>query len=271
VWRRLRFRPDDIVIASWAKSGTTLTQQLVGQLITGGSAELATGDASPWLDMRVMPPNTQELLEAQSHRCFIKTHLPTTALPYDPSVKYIHCCRDGQDTVWSMYNHHSKATDAWYDILNNTPGLVGLPIPRADPDPRAYFLNWLRKDGAPFWPFSATCAAGGTTLRADLQGEGCRIADFLGIQVDEDRWPAILEHCSMDWMRAHPHKVNSMLEGMWENGMNDFVFKGTNGRWRDTLTAEDCAEYEQAARQALGEECAAWLQTAAPLDPRHVA
>ncbi|PNH09879.1 hypothetical protein TSOC_003470 [Tetrabaena socialis] len=153
IWRRLRFRPDDIVIASWAKSGTTLTQQLVGQLITGGSAELATGDASPWLDMRVMPPNTLELLEAQSHRRFIKTHLPTTALPYDPNVKYIHCCRDGRDTVWSMYNHHSKATDAWYDILNNTPGLVGPPIPRADPDPRAYFLNWLRKDGAPFWPF----------------------------------------------------------------------------------------------------------------------
>ncbi|PNH09859.1 Sulfotransferase family cytosolic 1B member 1 [Tetrabaena socialis] len=261
VWRRLRFRPDDIVIASWAKSGTTLTQQLVGQLITGGSAELATGDASPWLDMRVMPPNTLELLEAQSHRRFIKTHLPTTALPYDPN-----------------------ATDAWYDSLNNTPGLVGPPIPRADPDPRAYFLNWLRKDGAPFWPFFShmrgwwnvrqlpnVLLVHFNNLRADLKGEGRRIADFLGIQVDEERWPAILEHCSMDWMRAHPDKVNSTLEAIWQDGINDFVFKGTNGRWRDTLTAEDCAEYEQAARQALGEECAAWLQTADPLDPRNVA
>jgi len=34
-----------------------------------------------------------------------------------------------------------------------------------------------------------------------------------------------------------------------------------NGRWRDTLTPSDVAEYEARAVEELGRECAAWLAT----------
>ena len=34
-----------------------------------------------------------------------------------------------------------------------------------------------------------------------------------------------------------------------------------NGRWRDTLTPEDCARYERVAVEQLGEACARWLAT----------
>ena len=36
IWNDFAFRDDDIVIATYAKSGTTWTQQIVGQLIFGG-------------------------------------------------------------------------------------------------------------------------------------------------------------------------------------------------------------------------------------------
>ena len=37
------------------------------------------------------------------------------------------------------------------------------------------------------------------------------------------------------------------------------MHKGTNGRWRDVLSAEDSAAYERRAIAELGPEAAAWL------------
>ena len=47
----------------------------------------------------------------------------------------------------------------------------------------------------------------------------------------------------------------------WDGGAETFINKGTNGRWRDVLTAEDIDRYEHRARAELGEECAHWLAT----------
>ena len=45
----------------------------------------------------------------------------------------------------------------------------------------------------------------------------------------------------------------------WDGGAEIFINKGVNGRWRDTLTADDSAEYEARAISELGEDCASWL------------
>ena len=57
-----------------------------------------------WLDLRV-PPKAVKLpvVEAQTRRRFLKTHLPLDALVFSPKAKYIYIGRDGRDVVWSMY------------------------------------------------------------------------------------------------------------------------------------------------------------------------
>src|SRR3954449_2559717 len=50
VWNDFKFRSDDIVIATWAKSGTTWTQQIIAQLLFAGEERLPVADMSPWLD-----------------------------------------------------------------------------------------------------------------------------------------------------------------------------------------------------------------------------
>jgi aryl sulfotransferase len=40
-----------------------------------------------------------------------------------------------------------------------------------------------------------------------------------------------------------------------------FINKGVNGRWRDTLTPAEVAEYEARAVEEPGSECARWLAT----------
>ena len=73
VWNDFKFRADDIVIATWAKAGTTWTQQIIAQLLFAGEQGLPVADMSPWLDLRV-PPKEEKLraVEAQTHRRFIK-------------------------------------------------------------------------------------------------------------------------------------------------------------------------------------------------------
>src|SRR5579859_3718637 len=88
IWNEFPFRDDDIIIATYPKAGTTWMQQIVGQLLFGGDPDLKVGEISPWLDLRV-PPKEQKLalLTVQTHRRFIKTHLPLDALAYSPMAR----------------------------------------------------------------------------------------------------------------------------------------------------------------------------------------
>ena len=45
------------------------------------------------------------------------------------------------------------------------------------------------------------------------------------------------------------------------DGASSFINKGVNGRWRDVLSAADCANYEARALANLGPACAHWLAT----------
>jgi len=143
-WNDFRFRNGDIIVATWAKSGTTWLQQIIGQLLFDGAENLPVMDLCPWIDLRILPKNEiVAMLEAQTHQRFLKTHLPVDALVYSPAAKYIYIARDGRDALWSWYNHHCGYTEFAYDLFNETPGRVGPPIERPKEDIVEYFNDWL--------------------------------------------------------------------------------------------------------------------------------
>jgi aryl sulfotransferase len=47
IWNEFPFRDDDIIIATFAKAGTTWMQQIVGQLVFGGDPDLEVARLSP--------------------------------------------------------------------------------------------------------------------------------------------------------------------------------------------------------------------------------
>jgi aryl sulfotransferase len=96
VWNTFKFRDDDIVVATYAKSGTTWTQQIIAQLIFDGAEDIDVHSLSPWVDLRIIPPEVIAGLELQTHRRFVKTHLPVDALVFSPKAKYIFIGRDGR-------------------------------------------------------------------------------------------------------------------------------------------------------------------------------
>jgi aryl sulfotransferase len=275
VWNDIAFRDDDVVIGTYAKSGTTWVQQILGQLIFNGAEDLEVAEMSPWIDLRV-PPKEVKLpaVEAQQHRRFLKTHLPVDALVFSPRAKYIYIARDGRDVLWSLYNHHATANEKWYDAINNTPGRVGPPIERPPESIVQYFREWMDGDGYPWWPFWENILSWWNirdlpnvlllhfaALKADMPGEIRRIAEFLSIPIDESQWDAIVEHCTFDYMKQHATKTVPLGGIFWDGGAQQFIHKGTNGRWRDLLSEEESQEYERIAREKLGAPCARWLAT----------
>ncbi len=85
IWNDFRFRDSDIIIATYAKAGTTWTQQIVAELVLGGTETVNVHALSPWVCSRTAPfPERLALLEAQTHRRFLKTHLPVDALVFSP-------------------------------------------------------------------------------------------------------------------------------------------------------------------------------------------
>lgn len=275
VWNDFKFRDDDVIISTYAKSGTTWTQQIVSQLIFNGAEDVPVHDMSPWVDLRV-PEKEVKLpaLEAQTHRRFVKTHLPVDALVFSPRAKYLYIGRDGRDVVWSLYNHHLNGNQFFYDTLNNTPGRVGPAFKRPPATVRQYYDDWMAKDGHPLWPFwdhirgwwslhdlPNVMLLHFAEMKRDLPTAIRRIADFLEIEVDEDVWPDILNHCSFSYMKHHATICAPAGGAFWEGGGATFINRGTNGCWHETLCAKDCAAYEARAVAELGEDCARWLAT----------
>jgi aryl sulfotransferase len=275
IWNDFKFRDDDIIIATYAKSGTTWMQQIISQLIFDAPEDLEVAEMSPWLDLRV-PPKEVKLpaVESQQHRRFIKTHLPVDALVFSPKAKYVYIGRDGRDVVWSLYNHHATANEFWYQALNDTPGLVGPPIQKPNPDIVEYFREWLDKDGYPFWSFWDNIRSWWAIrnlpnvymihfqkLKEDMPGEIRKLAAFLDIKINEANWNKLLEHCSFAYMKKNSVISVPLGGAFWDGGSDAFIHKGVNGRWHDVLPKEDSDRYENMVKENLGKDCARWLAT----------
>jgi len=290
-WSQFPWRDDDIVISTWAKSGTTWLQQILGQLIHKGKDDVVVYQISPWWEMRVFPiEDAIKGVEEIKERRFIKTHLPSFAFPTPPKQqKMIFVGRDGRDAVWSYHNHHSSSEEPLYKALNETPGLVGPPLGQPKEDKVEYFKDFLYGvegkrgtvdlevgydpfgEGYPLWPFfdfiKSWYEAAQTNpniyllhfndLKRDFKGEIQMLADFLELPLENEE--IIAEHCTLKWMRDHGNQIVPGGGGWWKDGVLSFLNQGTNQRWKGELPEELSADYERIAEEKLGRKCAEWL------------
>jgi len=280
VWNEFNYRQDDIIINAYSKSGTTWVQQIVAQLLWNGAEQVILSDVSPWIDCRF--PTKEErlnIVEGQSHRRFLKSHLPVDTLVFSPKAKYIYIGRDGRDVLWSLYNHHRLLKKDVIQSIDSVPERTGPPLGDAPSSVVAYFRNWLTKDGYPWWPYwehvvswwfikdlSNVMLLHFSNLKKDMPGEIRRIAAFLEIAIDETNWDAILRHCSFDYMKAHASQSVPFGGSIFKGEAKGFLHKGVNDRWKDRLTDKDIEQYERVAEEKLGRECAYWLATGVFLD-----
>jgi aryl sulfotransferase len=294
-WNDFEPRDSDIVIATFAKCGTTWTQRIVDLLVFQSPEVRPFGDISPWLDSTIFNPIEEDLatLKAQTHRRYIKSHLPFDALPVWEGVKYIHVGRDGRDARLSWQNHErgtrpefgakiAAQARAAAMARGETPAGPPPPAPEA---PRDYLLHWFAeletqldtpgpagaaRFGSSFFSFEATywrerhrpnlLFVHYDDLQADLAGEMERIADFLGIATPKSVMPSLVEAARFAAMKKDGDALFPKLREAFDRGADRFINKGQSGRWREYLNDEDIARYQAIMRRAATPGLARWLE-----------
>lgn len=282
-WAQYVPRPDDIIIATSAKCGTTWTQQIVSLLVFQSPEPRPIHAISPWIDHRIRPiEDVIAGIEAQTHRRFIKSHLAFDAMPIYDEVRYIHTARDGRDAFMSWHNHsrnYSEMVLGAFDSAGMNDETIGAPLPRVPESPAEFFDTWLIEgpDGDKRNDFSCSrffqleksywrqrarenlLMVHYNDLKADLSGEMRRIADFLGMEIPEKIWPELVEAARFETMKKNGAEILPQASMAWDKGYERFLFKGSNERWRGVLSAEQLARYEARAKAELEPGLAEWL------------
>ncbi len=282
-WNAFEPRRGDIVIATAPKCGTTWMQQIISSLVFQDATIRVLPTVSPWIEVRFhqAEADMHRDLAAQSHRRFVKTHLPIDGLPLYDDVLYIHVARDGRDAAMSLHNHQRSMPPAHFERLDRI-GLedaaVGKPHPRPAADPAEFFRAWLttpivegQSDGSPMLSFFDLEAGYWAErqrpnlllvhyndLKHDLDGEMRRISRFLGIKIDETIWTSLVDAARFENMRAAGDQLMPQLKAFLGSSDN-FFHKGTNGRWSDILTEDDLAHYARRVQEKFTPGLAAWV------------
>lgn len=290
-WDGFELRPDDIVISTAPKCGTTWMQMQVALLLFRTPdlpAPLAT--LSPWLEMNTRPlAEVQAELDAQTHRRFIKTHTPLDGLPWDDRVTYVHVARDPRDAGMSWDNHMANTDmDRFVELRLSAVGLddlaeLGVDGPRRPPagDPVERFWTWAEGDGerdkpsqmeelvhhsATFWdaqelPNVHLFHYG--DQRADLATEMTRLANALDVAPPT---PELVDAARFEAMKARSDELVPNSDTSFWHDTSQFFAKARSGDWRDLLDEDGVARYAADVRATLADRALiTWLH-GGPLD-----
>jgi hypothetical protein len=278
-WSGFPFREGDIVISTRSKSGTTWMQMICALLVFGTPdlpASLTT--LSPWVDHRVEPvEDVFARLEAQRHRRFVKTHTPLDGLPLDPRATYVVVARHPLDMAVSLYHQGDNIDRRRLRELTGAPEPTGPEPPR--PDLHTWLRSWTERETTPQQSLDSLVGVlhhatdawqrreSGEVdvllvhyadLLADLGGEMRRVAAALGIEVDEERWPVLVEAATFASMRQRSNELTPNTLGVLKDSAA-FFRRGESGAGREVLTVEELARYEARVRAMAPPEVVAWL------------
>jgi len=282
-WRAFQARPDDIVVATYPKSGTTWMQRILSLLIFRSEEPLALDRTFPWWEVNRRPIEAVvEDFEAQRHRRSVKTHVPFDGVPRFDAVKYIHMARDGRDVCMSYHNHCTGFRPealARMDAIGLAEPTLRRPYPRVDPDPSIQFHNWLtagaiagENDGTPYLSYFAyektfwearkrenLLFVHYDDLQANLVGEMRRIADFLDLDVSDAELSGMANSASFESMRKDAAVLIPEMAKNFEGGALRLVNKGQSGRWRGLYDEADVELFDKKLREAVPDVYADWL------------
>jgi len=281
-WEGFDPRPDDIIISTPPKCGTTWTQMICALLVFQTSDLPAPlWRLSPWLDWLGTPRSEVDAqLSAQEHRRFVKSHTPLDGLPLDERATYIVVGRHPLDMAVSLYHQGDNLDRERIRHLTGQPASSGTPPTR--PSLRDSLLSWIDNPDSPhehmdslpgvMWHLSDAWARRSEPnvvlvhyddLSADLEGEMRRLATLLGIDVADELWPQLVEAARFASMQARADQLAPDPGGVLVQ-RERFFRRGSSGAGREVLSRREVAHYRARTEAMAPPDLLAWLHREDP-------
>lgn len=247
-------RPSDVFVTPFAKSGTTWVQQIVHGLRTRGSMDFSEiTEVIPWIEVAHDIDIDLERPQPGEPRAY-KSHLSWELIP--KGARYIYVVRDPGDIAVSIYHFFSGW---WFE-----PGTISLPeLTRAwllgAEGPRRYWphvLSWWQHrqdENVLFLCYEQ--------MKKDLPRTVRRIADFIGIALDDELHDIVVRQSTIEFMREHERHFDDHLIkekrnaacGLPPGGAGSKVRTGRSGDHERALPPDLIAELERVWQQEIGQ------------------
>lgn len=270
IWNDFKLRPDDIIVNTPPKCGTTWTLNITMMLIHGRVVPDAGNRVdAPWLDagFRDQKVIAASLDKLERRRC-IKSHTPMDGIAYGAEPIYIVVYRHPVDVHFSFRSH--------VENMKNNLGMIEM----FPPDERAGFKRFLdspltdagtddltissivhhyeqakarqQRGNVHFFHYA--------DLSRDLHGQIERLADILKIPLSARTLSELTEANTFANMR----KVAEASEMRFHESspfvdQAKFFSSGTSNKWEGRLTDEDIGRYSDICASLMSPEDSAWL------------
>ncbi|XP_048371235.1 sulfotransferase 2B1-like [Sphaerodactylus townsendi] len=244
------FRPSDVLLATYPKSGTTWMQQILTLIYSKGDPEpaetLPNWVRVPWLEHTIF----KETLQETEGPRLLTTHLPWQVLAAalrKAKPKVIYVARNPKDVAVSFYHFYRMANF--------------FPDPGTFDDFLLHFLDGTVHYGSWFKHVKGWLSCQKEMdifyityeeLHQDLRGCLERLGAFLGYPLQPSQVEAIQKHSSFASMRENS-MVNYALvpREVMDPSKSPFMRKGTVGDWKNHFTWQQSALFDKVYQQEM--------------------
>ncbi|XP_063052374.1 sulfotransferase 2B1-like [Engraulis encrasicolus] len=252
-YEEFTFRPDDILIVTYPKSGTTWMQEIVPVIQSEGDFTpidtIPNWDRVPWLENAGSRANILKLEQRPSPRIFA-THfhynmMPESYFKVKPRVLYVF--RNPKDVFTSSYHFHGMVS-----YLVN-PGTVDEFLQKFI-DGKIMFGSWF--DHAKGWisakESDTICYMFYEDMIRDLQGSISKLASFLGKTLSQDIVAKIADRCVFKNMKQNKMSNYSMVPtNFFDQQKSEFLRKGTSGDWVNMMSPAQSDHFDAAYKEKM--------------------
>jgi hypothetical protein len=232
----------DVFVMTYAKSGTNWMMQIAHQLLFHGKGDFEhIHCVVPWPDSQQFGPMSKYAIPAEDpsvwmaspeQKRVIKTHYNWELLPYSEEARYIAVIRDPKDVFVSNYHFFGHvigpampSVDTWLKLYLSENFVMG----------GSWAVNaagyWAQRHRPNVRVFSFK------SMRRDLRGAVCQVADFLGVRAADSVIQEVCEKSSFAYMKRNDDKFRMWNLIPWQSEVA-MVRKGTQGGSSELLSAE---------------------------------
>ncbi|KAG9350007.1 hypothetical protein JZ751_026360 [Albula glossodonta] len=253
--KNFKARPDDILIATYPKAGTTWLSEIVDQLyfgeMEGRKPNIPIYERVPFLEICVegLEKGTDAVESLPTSPRLIKTHLPVQLVPksfWEQNCRVLYVARNPKDNLVSFYH---------FDRMNKVQPEAGPWDKYIDKfsSGQLVFGSWY--DHVQGWwnkreTYPRMLYLFYEDMNEDLSREISRISSFLGLSPSEKEKERVTGKTKFETMKSNSMADYSTFD-MMDQSISPFMRKGTVGDWKNHFTVAQNAEFDEEYKRRM--------------------